>query len=79
MNEFFKIAIFIALMVAVLALSGGWVGRNIRVRKNAIFWYLSGEIERQNDPVSYWFFAGPIVLFLAFIPTVIIYQFVFNR
>ena len=78
MSEIFQIAAFIALVVSVLALCISWVGRNIRVQKNAIFWYLSGEIERQKDPVSYWFFAGQIVLLLALIPTFLIYQLVFS-
>ncbi len=64
MSEIFQIASFIVLVVAVLALCISWVGKNIRVQKNALFWYLSSKIERQKDPVSYWFFAGQIVLLL---------------
>ncbi len=50
------------------------VQRKVRVRQNRLFWFLSGEIDRRDDPVSYWFCAGPIVVCIAFVPTVLLLQ-----
>lgn len=73
-----ELAIFVAVEILIATLCVTWVKANIRVRKNAVFWFLNGEIDQRSDPVSYWFFAGPIVLMLAIIPTLLAYHLVFG-
>ena len=72
-----RVIVFVAVEAAVLWACVAFVRRFFRVKKGLLFWFLKGEIDRRKDPVSYWFFAGQLVIFLAFLPTVIVASFIF--
>ena len=78
MKGLIQIAAFIIMEAAILTACTLWVARNIRVKKSWLFWYLEDEIDRRSDPISYWFFAGVIVVMLASIPMAIIFGVMFG-
>lgn len=64
--------VFGVASAVVIWLTAKVVREHVKVRRNLIWWFLRGEVERDKDPFAYWFFAGQIVLLLALIPLIIL-------
>ena len=64
--------VFSGAAAVVTLLTARIVRAHVRVKRNFLWWYLNGEIDREKDPVSYWFLAGQLIIFLDAIPLLIL-------
>lgn len=82
MELWLRLLLFALLEALILYSSVKIVIRYVPMKESFFFWWRNiendKEIDRESDPSSYWYFASGVVMALAFIPTLLLFELVFR-